>query len=246
MNKDRSIRGRKYVTSDLSGRLQMFETDASPLNTELKNGDFLFVCGDFGFIWNPDSYFEKCYLDIIQSKPFVTCFIDGNHENFNVLEEYPVEMWNGGRVHVIRRDSNNIPKIIHLMRGEYYDIEGDTFFTFGGGNSSDKSCRIENETWWKQEMPTREEMQHGLRTLEKHKWKCDYILTHALPEGLMETGFKRDDVGEKPLNIYLEKIRKKTDYKHWYSGHLHINRNLSMKNTILHMKIRNMKSNQIL
>ena len=47
-------------------------------------------------------------------------FIDGNHENFDKLNSYPVETWCGGKVHKIR---NNV---IHLMCGEVYCIEGNT------------------------------------------------------------------------------------------------------------------------
>ena len=37
-----------------------------------------------------------------------------NHENHDALDAYPVEFWNGGKVHKIS-DS-----IIHLMRGFFY------------------------------------------------------------------------------------------------------------------------------
>lgn len=46
---------------------------------------------------------------ILQDLPVTVLFIDGNHENFEQLNSYPLDVWNGGKVHSI--DSN----LIHLM-----------------------------------------------------------------------------------------------------------------------------------
>ena len=48
--------------------------------------------------------------------PVTVLFVDGNHENFDLLNAYPVEMWKGGKVHNIK------PDIIHLMRGQVFEI----------------------------------------------------------------------------------------------------------------------------
>lgn len=47
------------------------------------------------------------------------------------LAEYPVSEWNGGKVQFIR------PNVIHLTRGQIYNIDGSTFFTMGGARSHD-------------------------------------------------------------------------------------------------------------
>ena len=49
----------------------------------------------------------------------------GNHENFTRLYNYPIEEWHGGKVHKIR-DS-----VLHLMRGEIFDIDNKKAFIFG-------------------------------------------------------------------------------------------------------------------
>ena len=64
-------------------------------------------------------------------KKFTTLFVDGKHENFTRLYNYPVEEWYGGKVHKIR-DS-----VLHLMRGEICNIDNKNFFTFGGAKSHD-------------------------------------------------------------------------------------------------------------
>lgn len=58
--------------------------------------------------------------------------MDGNHENFKQLNAYDVDIWNGGKVHFIENE------IIHLMRGQVFEIDGTRFFTFGGVYSIDK------------------------------------------------------------------------------------------------------------
>lgn len=70
---------------------------------------------------------------IINFKKFLT---DGNHENFDRLYAYPVEMWHGGKVHKIR------PSVIHLMRGQIFELEEKKIFTFGGASSHDISAGI--------------------------------------------------------------------------------------------------------
>ena len=58
--------------------------------------------------------------------------MQGNHENYDMIAEYPVEEWHGGKVRHIVRD-----KVILLERGQVFEIEGKTFFTFGGASSHD-------------------------------------------------------------------------------------------------------------
>ena len=46
-----------------------------------------------------------------------------------------------GRVHFV---SGNV---IHLMRGEVYDIAGTRLFAMGGAHSADREWRIPGVTW---------------------------------------------------------------------------------------------------
>lgn len=54
-----------------------------------------------------------------------------NHENFDRLMAYPVEEWHGGKIQRIR------PSVIHLMRGQVFELEEKKLFTFGGASSHD-------------------------------------------------------------------------------------------------------------
>lgn len=72
---------------------------------------------------------------------------------------------------------------MHLMRGEIYDIEDESYFVFGGGESDDHDLRADSKTWWEAEMPTAGEMTHGLENLEAHGNQVDYVLTHEPSAG---------------------------------------------------------------
>ena len=65
----------------------------------------MIICVDFGGVWHRDeeSKEETMVLDWLDSRPFTTLFVCGNHENFDRLYQYPIEDWHGGKVHKIRR-----------------------------------------------------------------------------------------------------------------------------------------------
>ena len=138
---------RIFITGDTHG-----DIDFHKLNTEnfpiegLTRDDYVIVCGDMGIVWgsNSDRYMQKWW----ESKPWTTLFVDGNHENFHKLYEYPVEEWHGGKIHRI------MPHVYHLMRGQIFNIDGHSFFTMGGAASHDKWARKLNVSWWEEELPS--------------------------------------------------------------------------------------------
>ena len=96
-----------------------------PEQKEMTKDDFVIICGDFGGVWNKgeENKEETMLMDWLDCKFFTTLFVDGNHENFDRLYDYPVEEWHGGKVHKIR------PSVIHLMRGQIFEIDGKSIFT---------------------------------------------------------------------------------------------------------------------
>jgi hypothetical protein len=138
-----------YLTGDTHGGI-----DSSKLNSKsfsdhkyLHKSDFLIILGDFGYIWNNDKSLEY-WLKWFSKKEWTTLFIDGNHENFELLNGFKTEYWNGGVIHRIT-DS-----IIHLMRGQIYNIDNNYFYTFGGAHSVDYQYRKPGVSWWEDEMPS--------------------------------------------------------------------------------------------
>ena len=156
-----------YLTGDTHGELERFQ---SPAVRRLRRGDSLIVCGDFGFLWNGGAAEEKI-LKKLGSKKYNILFVDGAHENYELLEKYPVAEWNGGKAQQI---SGNL---YHLMRGQVFTLEGKTLFTFGGGESKERQMYKDVGRWWPQEMPSREEMEEGVANLRAHQMQVDYIVT---------------------------------------------------------------------
>ena len=153
---------------------------------------------------------------VFRSLPVTTLFIDGNHENFEQLNSYAVEQWNGGKVHIIEDN------MIHLMRAQIFTIDGLKFFTFGGAYSIDKMSRAEGISWFPEEIPSREEYEEGWANLEKEDFQVDYILTHTAPRDVaaaMGYGELSDD--EVELRQYLQRVADETEFQKWYFGHFH-------------------------
>lgn len=205
---------------------------------DMTKDDYVIICGDFGGIWNykgPDQE-ERDWLDWYQKRPFTTLFVDGNHENFNRLYEFPEEMWQGGKIHIIR------PGVYHLMRGYVFNLQGRTFFTFGGASSHDRgpyvgnTAQVINKYWWPQELPTQEEMARGIQNLSLHNNQVDFIITHCLPDSLQDkiVSYGYD---HNYLTAYLEKIKDSIEFHHWYCGHFHHDVQLTDSFTVLYKKI---------
>ena len=119
-----------FITGDCHGNFRRFGRRYFPEQETMDRDDYIIVAGDFGGVW-ADTPEENYWLDWLEQRPFTTLFVDGNHENFRRLDTFPSHIWHGGSVHQIR------PHVLHLMRGQLYEIGGKTFFTMGGAKSHD-------------------------------------------------------------------------------------------------------------
>lgn len=241
-----------YITGDCHGEYRRFNTEIFPEQKQMTKADYVIIAGDFGF-WH-DTKEQRYWLDWLHQKSFTTLWVDGNHENYDLLKEYPVSYWQGGKVQKIN-DS-----VIHLLRGQVFILDGCKIFTFGGARSHDISAgilhkedplfkekrrqldkaralyRIEHESWWKEEMPSQEEFAEGLANLQKHQFQVDYIVTHCTAsstQAVISKGMYQPD----ELTDYLEEIKNKTQYKKWFFGHYHDNRMVSHQDILLYEQI---------
>lgn len=208
------------ITGDIHGSIDIDKLDpeVNPELGELTKDDYVIIVGDFGLVWDNGEN-DLYWRNWLENMPYSVLFLDGNHENFDLLNELPEERWNGGRVH---RLSDHI---LHLMRGQLFDIDGHTFFTFGGADSHDKDYRTEGQDWWPQELPNDEELAEARQTLTDCGFKVDYILTHCAPTSVQRELIlvKNDDsYSRNRLTEFLEGVKERTRYKHWFCGHYHI------------------------
>lgn len=241
-----------YITGDTHADFTRLNEENFPIQRQMTNQDFVIICGDFGGVWSfeEESNREKQMLDWLNSRNFTTLFVDGNHENYTRLYNYPVEEWNGGKVHKVRES------VLHLMRGEVYNISDKKFFTFGGASSHDIQhgilnldeeekiyeyrkrgayFRIRDYSWWDLELPTNEEMKNGIKNLEKVNYEVDYIISHCAATSvqmLVNPEYKRD-----VLTDYLQQILEKCTFSKWYFGHYHENRQFGSDFVLLYENV---------
>lgn len=92
-----------FVTGDLHGEKEQIQEYIKVLSDCTKD-DILIVAGDFGIPWYSRAldmhYKDDKLLDLLRNAPFTTCFVDGNHENFDLLYSNPV-IENGAAVFMI-------------------------------------------------------------------------------------------------------------------------------------------------
>lgn len=204
-----------YVTGDVHGDI----SDLTSRNiNKLKNGDVLIITGDFGFIWD-NSKSEIKNLKKLSKKKFTILFVEGVHENFELLSQYEEsEIYNSKA----RKIADNI---FCLNRGEIYEIENRSFFCLGGGDYDDIFEKGDCDSLTNKCMPTDEELKYAVDNLQNVEKKVDYIITHEAPASVKR--LIRRDSTTNDLNIFFDTILHNVRYRKWFFGSLHTDRELS-------------------
>lgn len=109
------------------------------------------------------------------------------------------------------------------MRGEIYEINGHSFFCFGGARSTERGIATGTEkydkgkSWWPEEVPSAQEMYWAKENLAAHGNKVDFVITHDMPAGVNTVRRRRIS----SVSNFLEEIRNSIEYFHWFCGHMH-------------------------
>ena len=238
-----------FITGDCHGNFRRFGRRYFPEQETMDRDDYIIVAGDFGGVW-ADTPEENYWLDWLEQRPFTTLFVDGNHENFRRLDTFPSHIWHGGSVHQIR------PHVLHLLRGQLYEIGGRTFFTMGGAKSHDvengildpadpnfraqqsalkrsgrNRFRVLGRSWWPEELPSDEEYHTALKTLERTNWQVDYVITHCASTRIALSMDRHNEADH--LTEFLEMVDRRLKYEYWFFGHFHDNRSVDQKHILL-------------
>lgn len=214
-----------FLKGDIHGNL--FEIIDFINRFNLGKNDNIIILGDCGIAWRKDrkdldqniKLWDKC------SNGVKLYFLDGNHENFNILNSLPIEN-NMGKI---------ADNIYHLRRGQVYEFENKKILVCGGADSIDKYRRIENFTWWKEETISQETID------DIPAGHYDYVLTHCCPRSVFEKNkiylstlqFLDENKINHSSEDILEQLKSKITFDHWFFAHYHINRNLDEKFTCL-------------
>lgn len=225
-----------YITGDTHGDAARFVGNNMG-DAAWTEEDVLIVCGDFGFVFT-GSEREEANLDFLAQKPYTICFCDGNHENFPLLFSYPEELWCGGRVHRLRKN------VLHLMRGEIYEIQGKKVFAMGGAYSIDRAYRNLGRSWWEEELPSEEECDRAWENLESRGMKVDLVITHTAPAAAVHSMGKFPDYHEENFQRFLRKLYLNLDFDRWYFGHWHEDRVLNDQFIAVCTKVHRVKTDE--
>ena len=148
------------------------------------------------------------------------------------------------------------PHVLHLMRGQIFELEGCRFFTMGGAKSHDiedgilepdapdferrlmmlqrkprARYRINHISWWAQELPSDEEYAEARRSLDAVGWQVDYIITHCAPTSIALMGTRHNEADR--LTDFLQEVQERAKYHYWLFGHYHDNKAIDEKHILL-------------
>lgn len=214
-----------YITGDTHGDID-YPKLLKLKEKKLSYDDYLIICGDAGICWS--IYETRRFLSLYNDIGCTILFIDGNHENFDMLNELPLVEYKGALMHQVDEH------IFHILRGEILTLEGKTFFCLGGACSIDKMYRTPHISWWPEEEINKHDIDNAIANLEKVNNKVDYVITHCVDtKTVMKYFYFKRDVCTDQL-MFIDKV---VDYKHWFFGHYHFDRKINDKKTCLYQDI---------
>ena len=120
-----------YITGDTHGNIDFLKLKQYFKNRYVTDEEYLIVLGDAGIVWSE----IECYIGDYSSLGLTVLFIEGNHENFDLLNKFPIVSLNGAKCHRLCN------KVYHILRGEIINLNGFSFLCMGGATSIDKFYR---------------------------------------------------------------------------------------------------------
>ena len=214
-----------YLKGDIHGDFS--DVFAFIKRFNLNENDNIIILGDCGIAWRNDKKDLKYHIEQWKenSNGVKLYFIDGNHENFDILNKLPIE--------------NNMGKvadgIYHLLRGQTYYFDGKKVLVCGGADSIDLYRRVKGLSWWPEETILESEID---AIAADH---YDYVLTHCCPRSVFESNkvylITLDNINQDAINHYsenmLEKLMNKITFNKWFFAHYHVDRELDDKFCVL-------------
>lgn len=218
---------RVWITGDTHGELEIYDRftekyfpQLTSLDMDEREDNYVIILGDAGILFGDTN---DDILAFLEDMPFITLWIDGNHDDHALIED----------LEHIKMFGNTVGKVsdsvFHLMRGKHYHIHDLDIFTFGGAKSIDKHLRLENVDWWEAEVPSHEEYEEGLETLDLLLADTElnklYVLSHSCPTDIKSHLVTYDlgiiDPTEYYLTEFYNRILDRDIEYHHFFGHFH-------------------------
>ncbi len=231
-----------FITGDKHRNFEYVKAFCRDMSTRRK--DVLIILGDCGFNYFEDKRDDKLKREISNLNITLFC-LHGNKENRpQNIATYGIRSFCGGKVYY----EPKYPNILFAIDGEIYNFEGRKYVVAGGAHSVDKMrCIKENKPFWEDEMPNDEIKAKVEAALQKENNIIYGIMTHTCPikylpnEMFMSTrqnaimknksrkrktkNFFKPDI-DRSTEEWLDKLEKEVDYKVWFCGHYHIDKQI--------------------
>ena len=219
--------GRLFVRGDTHSNFDFLPYFCEEYQTDYN--DILIILGDAGILYygenNPREYYTK---NFISNQPITIVCIRGNHEdrpsNRSNIHTYTIsnEVMSGTFMY-----ETGYTHILYTIDGYEYDFMGQKCLVVGGAYSVDKWYRLQmGWKWFPDEELTDEEMNLILSKTKNAKY--DHIFTHTCPEPWEPTDLFLSCIDQNSVSKRMEKflweLSKNFEWRHWWFGHYHADR----------------------
>ena len=217
-----------FVTGDTHGDLSRIYDWVERFDMN-KDNVHIIIAGDAGICWRKDRMDMIAIIKKQEQYNFHLWFIDGNHENFDILKSLPVMNSSG--------IANLCDNLHYVTRGTKLTIMTEngikTILFCGGADSVDKILRTPNFTWWTDEQITENDIK---KCLEKGK-SFNYVITHCCPYSIFKkytpwlvtlSGLDQNKV-DHTSELMLDKLINNIEFDEYFFGHYHVDKRLDDK-----------------
>lgn len=239
-----------FITGDKHRHFDRVKKFCREMNTRRK--DVLIILGDTGFNYYDDKRDDELKKEISALNITLFC-LHGNKENRpQNVGTYGTRNFCGGKVYY----EPKYPNIYFAIDGEIYIFEGKKYMVVGGAHSVDKMrCLEEGTPFWFDEMPDDTVKATVEQNLLNEENKIYGMMTHTCPIGYLPTEMfmstrQNASIKRKPrkakskklfkpdidrsTEIWLGELEKKLDYKIWFCGHYHIDKQIDKVQMMCH------------
>lgn len=175
--------------------------------------DIIVHLGDYGYEFT--AQFRSQVERALTEAGLELWFVDGNHERFPKLLNYPLQPDGRRRV---------TGQVFHLPRGFRWEWDGVRFLALGGAYSIDRKWRVPHVSWWPEEEITHQQVADCIAG-----GPADVLVSHDCPTGVDIPGLSETAHLWPPLDLiraenHRLQLRRVTDVvqPRWiWHGHYH-------------------------
>lgn len=154
------------------------------------------------------------------SPPCPSLWIDGNHENYFMLNKRDVPNFGYDPYHILwpQEWATFLETWEYMPRGTVR--EGILFI--GGAASIDRHYRTEGVDWWPEENISYQDEERTLKAIEEYDGPIHTVISHTCPLSFRMAPVLHGPEFATGNRKFLEHIRQVVMPQRWYFGHFHV------------------------